>query len=254
MKKGIVILVIIVAAIAGGLHFLAGNAGALIKEQIEIQGSKFLGTSVAVDEVALAISDGKLGINGLTVKNPTGFSDANAFSLAGIMVDLGNIAGEPYTLETFAINAPEVLYEVDAKGNGNLIVLKQNLSKNLPQSEPTEPKPEGSANPLVIIDDVQISKVKLKLNFENLDTGDYELPVEQRAYEIELPTFSAGAIGQPNGLPADQVGAVIVDKMLDNIIAQAKKEAKKRIAEAAKEKAKEKIEEKAKGVLKDIFG
>jgi hypothetical protein len=95
-------------------------------------------------------------------------------------------------------------------------------------------------NPLVIIENVTVSQVRLKLNFEKLDTGD--LQIEQKVYELELPTFNAGSIGKPNGMPADQVGAAIVAKMLDNIIAQAKAEAKKRIAEELKKKAMEKLE------------
>lgn len=259
MKKGLIIFLLLLAVIAGGLFYLLNNAGGLIKEQIETQGSNFLGTSVSVFNVDLALTEGRLTISDLDVENPEGFSQADAFSLDSVTLDLGDISGEPYTVQTVSVNAPEILYEVDANGGGNLLVLKDNLMKNLPSSEaPVEEK--SGPNPLVIVENVEVSKVRLKLNFENLDTKGIELPLEQRAYEVELPTFSAGSIGKPNGLPADQVGAAIVDKMLDNIIAQAKAEAKKRVTDAAKAKAKEKLEEekdklkdKAKDKLSDLL-
>ena len=260
MKKGLIVLLLVIGVVAGGVWYFLGNAGNLIKEQIEAQGSKFLGTSVSVFSVDLALTDGKLTINDLDVENPSGFSQADAFSLESIVLDLGNVTSEPYTVQTLRVNAPEILYEVDASGNGNLLALKDNLMKHLPKGEAAPAEQSTGPSPLVIVEDIQVSKVRLKLNFENLDTGEFELPLDQRAYEVELPTFSAGSIGKPDGMPADQVGAAIVNKMLDNVIEQAKAEAKKRVTDAAKAKAKEKIEEekdklkeKAKNKLKDLL-
>jgi hypothetical protein len=156
------------------------------------------------------------------------------------------------------VNAPEILYELDAAGQGNLLTLKNNIMQNLPKSAAPEAQPQQGENPLVIVEDLTISKVRLKLDFEKLDTGD--LQIEQRVYEIELPTFSAGAIGKPNGMPADQVGAAIVTAMLDKVIEQAKAAVKQRIAEETKSKAMEKIDQekdklkdKATDKLKNLF-
>jgi hypothetical protein len=259
MKKFLIVIVVFVLLIAGGALYLVSNAGDLIRTQIEQQGSKYLGTQVSVFSVDLALTEGRLTINDIDVENPAGFSKSDAFSIEMITLDLGEVLKEPYTVQTVTLHAPEVLYEVDAKGQGNLLVLKNNLMANLPKSKvPQEPAKAG-ANPLVIVDDVSISKVRLKLNFEQLQTGD--LNIEKKVYEVTLPTFSAGSIGKPNGIPADQVGAAIANAMLDNIIAQAKVEAKKRIEEEAKRKLKEKVDEekeklleKASGKLKDLLG
>ena len=77
---------------------------------------------------------------------------------------------------------------------------------------------------------------------------------------MTLPTFNAGPIGQPNGIPADQVGVAVVNTMLDNVIAAAKSEAKKRLADEAKKKVKEELDkqkgkllEKANDKLKGLF-
>lgn len=257
MKKGLVIFLLLVALIAGGLWYMLSGAGNFIKQQIEQQGTNYLGTPVTVFSVELALPDGRLTINGLDVENPEGFSKQDAFNLESITLDLGNISSEPYIVQTLSVNAPAILYEVDASGKGNLLALKDNIMKNLPKGE-AQTEPQEGANPLVIVESVTVSKFRLNLNFEKFETGD--LLIDQKAYEVELPTFNAGSIGKPNGMPADQVGAAIVEKMLDNIIAQAKAEAKRRLAEAAKKKAMEKIDEekdklkdKAKDKLKDLF-
>jgi hypothetical protein len=259
MKKGLVIFGLIVLLIAGIAFYLMRGAGDFIRTQIEEQGSQYLNTNVFVSNVDLALTDGRMSINGLTVKNPEGFSDATAFSMSAITLDVGDVLSEPYVVQTISIDAPEILYEVDASGNGNLLKLKSNLEANLPKSaSDAESESSDSANPLVIVENVIVSDVRLKLNFEQLSTGD--LDIDTKAYEITLPTFNAGPIGQPNGMPADQVGLAVVNSMLDNVMAAAKAEAKNRLADEAKkkvneelEKQKEKLLDKAGDKLKGLF-
>ncbi|MDU0354237.1 hypothetical protein RS130_10100 [Paraglaciecola aquimarina] len=256
MKKVLVILVLLLVV---GIWYVVSGAGDFIRTQIEQQGTRYLNTPVSVANVDLALTQGRMTINGLTIKNPQGFSEQNAFSLDAVTLDLGEVINQPYVVQTLSINAPEILYEVDASGQGNLIVLKNNLDANLPKSsnEPTSP-PADTASPLVIVDNVTVKDIRLKVNFEQLSTGD--LNIETKAYEITLPTFNAGSIGKPNGMPADQVGAAVVKAMLDNVISAAKSEAKKRLKAAAKEKAakeldkqKDKLLEKANDKLKGLF-
>ncbi|TDF38199.1 hypothetical protein EYS14_10910 [Alteromonadaceae bacterium M269] len=250
MKKGLLVIGLLLLLIVGGVFYLLSGAGSFIKAQIEEQGSSFLGTSVSVANVDLAYTEGRLSISELVIANPEGFRKDNAFRLGAVTLDLGESINEPYVVQNVSINAPEVLYELDSGGKGNLIVIKDNLQSNLPASEgepESAPEPSEGANPLVIVENVTVSDVRLRLNFENLPTGD--LKVDTKAYEITLPTFNAGPIGKPNGIPADQVGAAIMDEMLDKIIAKAKSEAKDKL----KDEAKGKLIEKAKDKLKGLF-
>lgn len=248
MKKGLMVVGLVLLLIVGGVIYFLSGAGDIIKAQIEKQGTYYLGASVSVVSVELKPTEGRLSINDLTIGNPAGFRKDNAFSLGAVTLDLGEVINEPYVVQTVSVNAPEVLYELDASGQGNLIVLKNNLQSKLPEAQ-SEPAPASSdgANPLVIVENVTVSDVRLKLNFENLPTGD--LKVDTKAYEITLPTFNAGSIGKPNGIPADQVGAAIFDVMLDQVIDAAKKEAKNKL----KDEAKDKLVEKAKDKLKGLF-
>lgn len=257
MKKGLVIFTLLLLLIAGGAWYMLSGAGDFIRTQIEQQGSQLLGSSVAVTKVDLALTEGRMTISGLNIKNPQGFSNTSAFSVDSITLDLGEVIKEPYVVQTININAPEILYEVDAEGQGNLLVLKNNLVANLPKTEEKSAQKEAG-NPLLIVENVKVSNVRLKFNFEQLSTGD--LKIDKKAYEVTLPTFNAGPIGQPSGMPADQVGAAIVNAMLDNVIAAAKSEAKRRLAEEAKKKVneeldkqKDKLLDKASEKLKGLF-
>ncbi|OFC72513.1 hypothetical protein [Alteromonas confluentis] len=257
MKKVLVILLLVVVVIAGAVVYLASGANDFIRAQIESQGSKYLDTPVTVSAVDLSFTEGRMTITDIDVENPDGFSDEDAFSLEGVTLDLAGATEEPYRIQEITINAPEILYEVNAAGEGNLLALKNNLMANLPQGN-EQPSESSGASPKLIVDKVTVSNAKLMLNFEQLNTG--ELQIDKKAYEVTLPTFNAGSIGQPDGLPADQVGAAIVQQMLDNAIKQAKAEAKKVLADKAKEKVQEKIDEekeklmeKGKDKLKDLF-
>lgn len=259
MKKGLIVFAVILLLIVGGVWYMLSGAGDFIRAQMEQQGSKYLGTTVSVASVDLAVTEGRMTISDLDIKNPAGFSANDAFSVDAITLDLGEVLNEPYVVQTISIDAPEILYELDAGGKGNLLTLKNNLTANLPKASEKPPTDEQtSVNPLVIVESVVVSGVRLKLNFENLNTGD--LAVDTKAYDITLPTFNAGPIGQPNGLPADQIGLAVVNKMLDNVIAAAKDEAKKRLTEEAKKKMNEKLEgeknkllDKANDKLKDLL-
>ncbi len=258
MKKVLIALGTILVIVIGGFWLVFSNANSIIKEQIESQGTKLLGTQVSVFSVDLALSEGRLTIEDIDVENPQGFSNSDAFSLGSITLDLGGATSEPYLIQEISLNSPEILYELDASGKGNLMVLKDNIQQALPKTKEAPPQEPG-VNPLIIVESVVINAAKLTLDFENLPTGDIEL--EKKTYEVTLPTFNAGSIGKPNGIPADQVGAAIAQAMLDNVIAQAKEEGKNKIEEEAKkkiseevDKKKDELKDKAKDKIKDIFG
>ncbi|QJR80730.1 hypothetical protein CA267_008030 [Alteromonas pelagimontana] len=241
MKKVLIALLIIVLVIGGGIWYLLSGADDFIKRQIEGHGSTYLETEVSVAGVELALREGRLSIDELEVENPEGFSDEDAFSFDQVILDLGAAVKEPYVVQNIRIDAPEVLYEVNASGEGNLMVLKDNLQSHLSSGNASQSEKSNDPMPLLIVENVTVTNTRLRIDFEQLDTG--ELKLDKKAYDVTLPTFNAGPVGNPNGMPADQVGAAIVDGMLNNLIAEAKAQAKKVLEEKAKEKAKEKIDE-----------
>ncbi|MCW8093366.1 hypothetical protein [Alteromonas sp. ASW11-130] len=236
MKKIFIGLLVVIIVVGGIVWYVMSGANEFLKTQIEKKGSRYLGTTVSVSGVNLKFREGRLEISELEIDNPEGFSDEDAFSVDNMAFDLGNSFDEPYHVQELTINAPEMLYEVNADGSGNLMVLKDNLQSHLPKSKSDQPSSEPA--PLVVVDSVTVANTKLTIDFEKFDTKGLKL--EKKKYDVTLPTFNAGPVGQPNGMPADQVGAAILNNMLDNVIA----EAKKKTRDLAKEKAKEKFDEK----------
>lgn len=260
MKKVLIAFAVILVVVIGFLFMGLSELDGLIREQIEVQGSKATQTSVSVEKVETKLSEAKASITGLKIANPKGYSAENAFSLDVVRLELGTSTKEPYVIEEFLIDSPTVLYEVDKQGKANLSVIQQNIQSALPKSTtpPTEQK-DAQATPLMSVIKITVKNVKLKLNIEAMDLS--ELPLNKRQFELTLPTFYADSIGIPDGIPADQVGAAIVDAMLDNLIKEGKNKIKALFKEEAKAKAKEKLEEekdklkeKAKEKLKGLFG
>ena len=68
MKKGLVIFGVLVLLIAGGAWYMLSGAGDFIRGQIEQQGSKYLGVTVSVVKVDLALTEGRMTISDLKVK------------------------------------------------------------------------------------------------------------------------------------------------------------------------------------------
>ncbi len=253
MKKVFIGVLILFVVVGGIIWYVMSGANDFIKTQIEKKGSQYLKTTVSVAAVDLKFREGRLEITELEIDNPEGFSDEDAFSVNRMAFDLGNSLKEPYHVQELAIKAPEMLYEVNADGTGNLVVLKNNLQSHLPQNKPVQSDKEPA--PLVKVDSVTVANTKLTIDFDKLDTKGITL--DKKKYEVTLPTFNAGPIGQPDGMPADQVGAAIVNNMLDNVIAEAKKKSRDILKDRASEKLKEekdklleKADEKLKGLLK----
>ena len=125
MKKGLVIFALFMLLLTGGVWYMLNGASDLIRVQLEQQGSKYLGTAVSVFNVDLAVTEGRITISDLDIDNPKGFSDKDAFSINSFTLDLGEFISEPYVIQAINIDMPEILYEVNATGNSNLIELKK---------------------------------------------------------------------------------------------------------------------------------
>lgn len=254
MKKIVIALLVLLVAIGGFIYVGLSGLDGFIDEQLETQGSKITQTRVNVEQVETQLTNAKVSITGLSIANPQGYSDQNAFSMNAIRLDLGTSTQEPYVIEELLVDSPTVLYEVDKQGKANLIVLKENVQSALPQSEKPQESTSNEATPLMQVNKITVKDVKLMLDIAALDLG--ELPLEKRQYEMTLPTFYADAIGVPDGIPANQLGAAVVNAMLDNLIKEGKNKVKDIVADKAKEKLneeKDKLAEKAKEKLKSLF-
>ncbi|WP_394204192.1 AsmA family protein [Shewanella waksmanii] len=263
MKKAIVaILISLLLLLAVIVYWVLNNLNGIVQTQVEKQGSRLLQTPVTLAKVDLQMLKGFGSLEGFAVHNPKGFSDNAALAFKQIKLDIetSNFSTQEVLINEVLISGPSVRFEMAADGSNNLQQLKNNLAAQLGTSsakdkstaeeapsepEPSSPPPPSGKEPLIAVKQVKIEGVSLTVDLT---------AVGQQSYQVTLPTFMADPVGFPNGLPADQVGAAIVQSMLDNMIKQAKKEAEKQLKERAKQELKQRAEKELGGLLNKLGG
>jgi hypothetical protein len=144
MKKlfGVILLLALIAG-AGVWYFVSFHLDNMIRQQIETAATRSLGTQVSVGKVETDLKNGTLTISGITVANPTGFRNPNAFTLGGIQaaVDYGT-----REIRRVVVERPEIVIE-EIDGETNVAVLLANAEQD---PEPTAAEEPGEPISLVI--------------------------------------------------------------------------------------------------------
>ncbi len=136
--------------------------GSAAKAGIESAGKFALKTDVRVDSVTLSPLNGHGNISGLSVANPEGFSDANAFSLGSVDVQLSvpSVFEDLIQIDLVRIAQPEITYETTLSRD-NLRTLLANLPSSGSDTTPTA----ASAGPgkQVVVKRLEILGAQLRL-------------------------------------------------------------------------------------------
>ena len=139
--KSLLKIVLVVALVIGvGVwYFVSFRLDDMIRHQIETSGSAALGTQVSVGGLSTNIKEGALTISSITVANPPGFNNDNAFSLNGIEAVVDYKTGE---VKRVIVDKPEIVIE-EKGGATNFTELMANLEKPAeePAEQPDEPPP-----------------------------------------------------------------------------------------------------------------
>lgn len=270
MKKVILgLMLIVVIAIAGSVYYLLTNLDALVEAAIEKYGSEATQTSVLVDSVKINLTDGAVGITGLTIGNPAGYDLPNAFSLGEIRasIDLQSLQEEPYIINEITVLAPQVFVEINEDAKTNLNELKNNLtagSTGNAQDKKSQAPAEGSAKePRLIIRRVTFADGTIQAKVAAL---------QNKEYELKLPGLDMSNLGGSKGATATELASEILKRLTDRAIEVVKKDIIDAELNKLKEKAQKKFDEekarlqdkadsmseqekdKAKDKLKNLFG
>ena len=265
MKKIILgLIVIIILAVGGGVFYALSNLDTLVKAAIEKYGSETTQTAVRVDKVKIKLTEGDSAIQGLTVANPGGFTQKQAFSLGeiGLGIDLESLKEEPYVINHITVRAPQVFVEINKDKKTNLNELKNNLTggKSSGAGKPGMDNSTGKEPRLII----------KRLTFEQGRITAKVTPLK-KDYDLKLPRINMVNLGGSKGATPTELTKEILKRLTDATMAEIKKKGidaeldkiKARVhekvdAEKAKLKAKadSKIEaekQKAKDKLKGLF-
>lgn len=176
MKKIALAVLVLVAAIAGGVFWLTGNMDGLIKNAIAEYGSAMTQAKVSVDAVNIAPVDGKGSISNLQIGNPSGFKTSHAMKVGQIDVDIdvATITKDVIVIRRIAIKAPDLIYE---KGESmtNFDAIQKNIASYLGPADTTKKDSKGKK---LIVEELTIRDAKAQASaaFMNGKTMTVPLP------------------------------------------------------------------------------
>ena len=235
MKKALTILLVLLLLVGGGVWYVVNfRLDSMIENRIETRASASLGTQVSVGTVETDIKGGSLTISNITVANPPGFKNKNAFSLNGIeaAVDYANL-----DIKRVVIEKPEIVIE-EMGGETNFSRIMAQLEKQAGGSDPdAEPAPgkEGKEEPIIVVRHFRMNQSRASFESESMD----------RYSDLEV---DAVELNNLRGTPTE-VGKIIATEIIQEITREAAIELLKAQARKQYEKAEIKISDKLKSLL-----
>ena len=215
MKKLLIGLVVLLALIGGGVYYVHSNLDSLLQSAIEKYGSQATQTKVNLKKIHIGLTTGEGALNGLTVKNPSGFSSADAISLGTIEValDINSLKGDgPIIIRQVKIDQPQITYEIDLSGNSNLQTLArnaQNYAASVAGKKAADPQEKKGPARKVIINDLVISNGQMTIS---------EPLLKGKILSAPLPTMHLTGIGRNSG---GATAAQVAQQLLTIITSQA---------------------------------
>lgn len=209
MKKVLIGVGALVVLIVIAVAYVWTNLDSIVKEAIETYGSEATHTAVRVDTVKLELVDGKAQIKGLTVGNPSGFTDPNIFSLGQISmkIDIDSLKQSPIIIDEILIKAPAVVYEINKDGVANADVLKKNVGGG-GSSKAGSSSSSGGEELKMIIRRIVVEGSSAKVRIAAL----------AKEQNVKLPKIVMTDVGKKSGgATAAEVARQLSDKLLGNL-------------------------------------
>jgi hypothetical protein len=203
IRNIIIAILILVIVLVVAIKLYANRA---IKWGIETAGTKTLNVGVKVDSVKLGIMSGSLGLTKLIIDNPKEYQNPHLLELGSgkILVNTNSLLSDIVKIKEIKLDGVNVtLEQKDVRGN-NI----QDVLKNIPSSEKTEPSGKK-----LHIEILEISNINVNVKL---------LPIPGKADTLTLPLdkITLTNLGEDNKLDTAQ----LVGKILAAITAGIAKE------------------------------
>jgi uncharacterized protein involved in outer membrane biogenesis len=217
--------------------YVTMNLNNLVTKGVESVGSGITQTNVTLQESDISILSGEGTLKELSIGNPKGFSDSQAFQLGSVnmALDTESLASDTVIIKRLEINAPEIRYEVN-ESSSNLSQLMENVKQSVTSSN-TARQDTGTAKK-VIINKLFINNGRISI----------VVPAANKTLTSELPDLNFSDIGQREGgiEPARAVQIVLAE------IATAATAAAKPSLDKLREQMGIKLEGETKGIVNTI--
>src|SRR5262245_60362572 len=109
----VILLLVLVALLA---HFYLDTA---VKKGVETVGPALVKVDVKLDSASISLMSGSGKLTGFKVGNPEGYKSPNSISLGSAALELkpSSVFADKVIIKSINIQAPEVTFETDLKGN-----------------------------------------------------------------------------------------------------------------------------------------
>ncbi|MFT4824778.1 MAG: hypothetical protein ACJASY_002039 [Halioglobus sp.] len=231
---GIVLVLIAVVGIGG--YFLWSNLDALVKDMIEDVASDVTQTAVRLDSVELDLTTGRGQLNGLTIKNPDGYTSEYALKLETVVVEIdpSSLRDPVIVISQVKIAGAKLIAEQKGK-NTNLGELLKNMEQGSGGTEPAATEEPSS------------KEVRLMLKeFAFVDTKATVISELTETQSIDIPDIRQSNIGDTKtGLTPDQ----LAQTLLRNIVNKVQKSVTRYLRDLGVDAVEKKLTEQLKGKL-----
>ena len=243
MKKTVILVVIAVVVVLAvvAVFITLSKLDSLVATGIERAGTHVAGTKVSVGGVDISIREGRGSIKGLEIANPAGFSDRNVFGLGEVTIDVdveSIRSQDPIVIEAIYIAAPEILFELDKNGKTNVDAIRKHAESVVVKSSGgSSGSGETDEGPPILVRSIKFEEGKI--------AGDGSA-VGVDPFEIKLPSFTLTDVGGSGGVPAAQIGKIIMMALTRNA---AEAVAQNQASDVLKDQLNKTLGEKSKGFL-----
>ena len=249
---GIGVVAVVVVAIAGGVY-LWSSLDSLVEAAIEKYGSQATQTRVEVAGVKLALTSGEGSIRGIQIDSPAGFSRKQLFTLDNVTVaiDPKTVTDDVVVIDKIIIQAPQVFYEINDKGESNVDVLKKNLQQAT-----------GSKGKAAASDGKEVKLIIRKLIIEKGEIDARIAALGDKNLSANLPRIELTDIGKESGgaTPAEvakkvanvlisKVGPAVANLGVQQYLGKSADEARAKLKEGATKAVEDKVGDKLKGLF-----
>ncbi len=212
MRKKLLYLFVGLAVLGfGAVIALAFSLGGIVKTAVNDFGPKLTQTKVELAGATLSPLSGSGTLTGLTVDNPPGWKNPQAFSLGKIHLSVApfSILGDHIVINELLIDAPEFDYETKFT-DSNVDQLLANIQKFAGSGAATPTTKSGQPVKFEI-KTFRITNAKVSVGVGGL-----------AAVSVPMPDLSLDNLGQGGGITPDQLVAEVMKHVTASVIVAGK--------------------------------
>ena len=207
MKRLTLILSLVVLFGAAGWWWWQSHGGNVMARAIAQTAGALTQTSVTVQGLEMAPTEGRGALLGLSIANPPGYKTPYAFKVDRIELELdwASLAQDVIRVRKLVIEAPDVVYEV-ADGRSNLEALQRTITQNTAGGKD---KDTSSSSRRFIVQELTVRRAKAEASAALMNGKTVAVP---------LPDLTLRGLGQAQGgMTAGELGQVIAQALRQRV-------------------------------------